>query len=448
MRTTFAALRLRNYRLFATGSLVSNIGTWMQRIAQDWLVLTLTGSAGALGITTGLQFLPILLFSPFAGVLADRFPKRRILAVTQIALGSTAGILGVLAITGWVTVWHVYVIAFLFGIATAIDTPARQAFVHEMVRRDQLPNAVGLNSASFNLGRVIGPAIAGGLIAVARIGRRRDRVGHHAQRRQLLRGHRLARCACVPEELFTTPLVPRSKGQLRDGIRYVRGRPDIMLVMAVVFCAGTFGLNFQMTTALMATQVYGKGAGEYGILGSVLAIGSLTGSLMAARRVESRQRLVIGAGVAFGLAVTIVGLMPSYLTFAVVPAGVRLRRADVGHVRQLVRATRRRPAHAGARDGAVHGDLHGRDTDRRPDPRVDRRELRRAVDADRRRRADRHRHDHGGRDVRQATERRDHPAHAPSPPPLRRVAGGGDRHRVDRRAESAVICATSAEPPK
>jgi MFS family permease len=316
MRTTFAALRNRNYRLFATGSLVSNVGTWMQRIAQDWLVLTLTGSAGALGITTGLQFLPILLFSPIAGVLADRFPKRRILAVTQVALGTTAGILGVLAITGWVTVWHVYVIAFLFGIATAIDTPARQAFVHEMVRRDQLPNAVGLNSASFNLGRVIGPAIAGGLIAALGSG-----VGATGWVIMLNAASYFAVIVSLvrmrPEELFTTPLVPRSRGQLRDGVRYVRGRPDIMLVMAVVFCAGTFGLNFQMTTALMATQVYGKGAGEYGILGSVLAVGSLTGSLMAARRVASRQRLVIGAGVAFGVAVTIVGLMPSYLTFAV-----------------------------------------------------------------------------------------------------------------------------------
>ena len=316
MRSTFAALRLRNYRLYATGSLVSNIGTWMQRIAQDWLVLTLTGSAGALGITTGLQFLPILLFSPFAGVLADRFPKRRILAVTQVALGVTAGILGLLAITGWVAVWHVYVIAFLFGIGTAIDTPARQAFVHEMVRRDQLPNAVGLNSASFNLGRVIGPAIAGGLIAALGSG-----VGATGWVIMLNAASYLAVIASLvrmrPEELFTTPLVPRSSGQLRDGIRYVRGRPDIMLVMAVVFCAGTFGLNFQMTTALMATEVYGKGAGEYGILGSVLAVGSLTGSLMAARRAVSRQRLVIGAGVAFGIAVTVVGLMPSYLTFAV-----------------------------------------------------------------------------------------------------------------------------------
>jgi MFS family permease len=248
-------------------------------------------------------------------VLADRFPKRRVLAVTQIAMGATAGLLGLLAITGWVTVWHVYVIAFLFGSATAIDTPARQAFVHEMVRREQLPNAVGLNSASFNLGRVIGPAIAGGLIAWLGSG-----VGATGWVILLNAASYIAVIVSLvrmrPAELFSTPLVPRASGQLRDGIRYVRGRPDIMLVMAVVFCAGTFGLNFQMTTALMATEVYGKGAGEYGILGSVIAIGSLSGSLMAARRVESRQRLVIGAAVVFGLSVTIVGLMPSYLTFA------------------------------------------------------------------------------------------------------------------------------------
>ncbi|MGH9132596.1 MAG: MFS transporter, partial [Ilumatobacteraceae bacterium] len=279
-------------------------------------VLTLTGSAGALGITTGLQFLPILLFSPIAGVIADRFPKRRVIAFTQVTLGTTAGVLGVLAITGWVEVWHVYAIAFVFGTGTAIDTPARHSFVNEMVGRAQLSNAVGLNSASFNLGRVIGPAIAGGLIALMGSG-----VGATGWVILLNAASYVAVIASLmrmrPDELFPTPLLPRASGQLRDGIRYVRGRPDIMLVMAVVFCAGTFGLNFQMTTALMATDVYGKGAGEYGILGSVLAVGSLAGSLMAARRVESRQRLVIGAAVVFGLSVTIAGLMPSYLTFAV-----------------------------------------------------------------------------------------------------------------------------------
>ncbi len=317
MRSTFAALAVRNYRLFAGGSLVSNVGTWMQRVAQDWLVLTLTGSAGALGITTGLQFLPLLLFSPIAGVLADRYSKRQVLVVTQVVLAVTAATLGVLAVTGLVTVWHVYVLAFVFGAAAAFDVPARQAFVNEMVGPDQLANAVGLNSASFNLGRVIGPALAGGLIAWLGSG-----VAATGWVILVNAASYLAVIVSLTrmygDELTPAVPVPRARGQLRDGLRYIRARPDIMLVMAVVFCAGTFGLNFQMTTALMATEVYGKGAGEYGVLGSVLAIGSLGGSLLAARRAQSRQRLVVGAALAFGAAVILAGTMPTYLTFAIV----------------------------------------------------------------------------------------------------------------------------------
>ena len=316
MRSTFAALWVRNYRLFAAGSLVSNTGTWMQRVAQDWLILTLTGSAGALGITTGLQFLPIVLLSPIAGVVADRFPKRRVLVVSQVAMGVLAAVLGVLALTGLARPWHVSVLAFLFGTAAAVDTPARQAFVNEMVPRDRLQNAVGLNSVSFNIGRLLGPATAGVLIAWLGSGVTAtgwvimlNAASYGAVIVSLLRMR--------ASELVPTPRLGRGPGQLRDGIRYVRGRPDIMLVMAVVFFAGTFGLNFQMTTALMATEVYGKGAGEYGVLGSILAVGSITGSLLAARRVGSRQRLVIVAAIAFGTSVTVAGLMPSYLTFAV-----------------------------------------------------------------------------------------------------------------------------------
>ncbi|MGD9701304.1 MAG: MFS transporter [Acidimicrobiia bacterium] len=315
MSTTFAALRVRNYRLFATGSFVSNVGTWMQRVAQDWLVLALTGSAGALGITTGLQFLPILLFSPIAGVFADRYSKRVVLAVTQVAMGVSAAALGVLAITGWVATWHIYALAFLFGTATAFDSPTRQAFVNEMVDRSQLANAVGLNSASFNLGRMVGPAVAGMLIAWMGSG-----VSATGWVILLNSASYIAVIVSLTrmraEELMPVERLPRARGQLRDGIRYVRSRPDIMLVMAIVFCAGTFGLNFQMTTALMATEVYGKGAGEYGILGSILAVGSLTGSLFAARRAVSRQRLVVVAAVVFGTVEVVAGLMPSYLTFA------------------------------------------------------------------------------------------------------------------------------------
>jgi MFS family permease len=312
---TFEALKVRNYRYFATGSFVSNVGTWLQRVAQDWLVLALTGSAGALGITTGLQFLPILLFSPFAGVLADRYSKRTVLTCTQTMMGVTAAILGVLAVTGAVNVWHVYVLTFLFGVGTAIDTPARQAFVNEMVDRDRLANAVGLNSASFNLARMIGPAVAGLLIAW--MGEGVAATGY------VILLNAASYVAVVvslsmmrADELNPVPPLGRAKGQLRDGIRYVRSRPDILLIMAIVFCCGTFGLNFQMTTALMATEVFDKGAGEFGLLGSIIAVGSLAGSLLAARRRQPRQRLVVLGAIAFGVIELITGLMPSYLTFA------------------------------------------------------------------------------------------------------------------------------------
>ncbi|HWL45070.1 MAG TPA: MFS transporter [Ilumatobacter sp.] len=312
---TFASLRVRNYRLFAFGSVITSTGTWMQRVAQDWLVLQLTASGAALGITTGLQFLPMLLLSPIAGVLADRFPKRRVLMVTQSAMGVSAALLGVLAVTGIATVAHVYVIAFLFGTASAFDQPARQAFVNEMVGPEMVVNAVGLNSASFNLARMIGPALAGALIALLGSGvRATGWVIVLTAATYLVVLYTLTRLRA--DELHPPPLLPRAKGQLGDAVRYVRSRPDIMLVLGVVFCGGTFGLNFQLTTALMATEVYGKGAGEYGILGSILAVGSLAGGLVAARRKASRQRLVIVAAIAFGVAEVIVGLMPSYLTFA------------------------------------------------------------------------------------------------------------------------------------
>jgi MFS family permease len=317
MRSTFAALRVRNYRLFATGSLVSNTGTWMQRVAQDWLVLALTGSAGALGVTTGLQFLPILLFSPMAGVIADRFPKRSVMMVTQSAMAATAALLGVLAITGVAQPWHVYAIAFVFGSAVAFDTPARQAFVNEMVGHDTVANAVALNSASFNVGRMIGPAIAGGIIALLGSG-----VSASGWVIILNSATYLAVLAALKrmhgEELHPVPQLRRAKGQLRDGIAYVRSRPDIMLVMAILACAGTFGFNFQMTIALMATQVYDKGAGEYGLLGSILAVGSLVGALLAARRTSSSQRLVVVGAVVFGLVTLVAGLMPTFATFALV----------------------------------------------------------------------------------------------------------------------------------
>ena len=316
MSPTFRSLRNPNYRRYAAGSVVSNTGTWMQRVAQDWLVLQLTGNNGtALGITTGLQFLPMLLLSPYAGLIADRFPKRRLLQVTQLMMAVPAIALGVLAVTGAAQPWHVYVLAFVFGIGTAFDAPARQSFVSEMVEPDLLTNAVGLNSASFNAARIVGPALAGLLIAA--LGSGAEATGWVI----ILNGLSYGSVIYVlqrmrPEDLDTAELAARGKGMIREGMRYVRSRPDLMLVLAIVFFAGTFGLNFQMTSALMATDVYGKGASEYGLLGTTMAVGSLTGALLAARRGRPRYRLVVLAALAFGTAEILAGLAPSYLTFA------------------------------------------------------------------------------------------------------------------------------------
>ena len=251
MSPTFQALSVRNYRLYATGSLISNTGTWMQRVAQDWLVLELTHSGAALGITTGLQFLPFLLVTPFAGLVADRHAKRRLLALTQASLALTAGALGLLAVTGAVQVWHVFLLAFLFGVGTASDTPARQSFVVEMVGREFLPNAVGLNSASFNIGRIVGPAVAGFLIVALGSGVRATGAViliNAVSYVSVIWSLKAMRSA----DLNTPVPVARAKGAVRDGIRYVLSKPDLRFVFTVAFFAGTFGLNFQMTTALMS----------------------------------------------------------------------------------------------------------------------------------------------------------------------------------------------------
>jgi len=314
---TFRSLSIRNYRLYASGAVVSNVGTWMQRVAQDWLVLQLTGFNGtALGITTGLQFLPILLLSPYAGLIADRFPKRRLLQVTQLMLAVPAFVLGLLAVTGVAQAWHVYLLAFVFGIGSAFDAPARQSFVSEIVGPDDLTNAVGLNSASFNLARMVGPALAGLLIAA--LGSGVPATGAVILVNAVSYGAVILSLQRMRDsELNRATPTPRHKGMIRDGMRYVLARPDLMLILTIVFFAGTFGLNFQLTSALMATEVFHKGAGEYGILGTTLAIGSLTGALLAARRGRIRHRLVIIAAVVFGVAEIVAGLLPSYLAFAI-----------------------------------------------------------------------------------------------------------------------------------
>ncbi len=317
MSPTFRSLGVRNYRVYAIGSFISNIGTWMQNTAQVWLILVLTGSGSALGITVALQLLPTLLLSPMGGVIADQFPKRTVLRAMQVGMAIPAAILGTLAVTGLVQTWHVYVLAFVFGVGRALEAPARQSFVAEMVGRDDLGNAVALNSASFNAGRLIGPGVAGLLIAAFGAGivgtgwviaLNAVSYGASFMALQMLDTTRLS----------PTPLMSKRVGAVREGIAYVRTRPDLLLVLACVLCLGGFGMNFQITSALMATEEFGKGAEEFGILGSILAVGSFFGALLAARRTQPRLRLVVGGGLFFAVLQTVSGLMPTFTTYAFV----------------------------------------------------------------------------------------------------------------------------------
>ncbi|MGA8980380.1 MAG: MFS transporter [Pedococcus sp.] len=320
MSPTFSSLSIRNYRVYAAGAFISNIGTWMGRVAQDWLVLTeLTDhSSTALGIVTGLQFLPFLLLAPWAGMIADRYPKRVILAITQTALALSSLALGLLVVTGTAQLWMVYSIALFTGVATAIDNPARQTFVSEMVPRERLSNAVSLNSASFNAGRLVGPGVAG--LTIAAFG-----TGWTLLLNTLTFVAVLVALASIRRaELKPAPMLTRSKGAIREGVRYVRNRPDIMLVMALVFVLGTFGMNFQITMALMATREFGKGPEEFGLLGSVMAIGSLTAALLSARRPRPRLRILLVAFVGFTLSSGLAAVAPTYPLFALalVPVGL------------------------------------------------------------------------------------------------------------------------------
>ncbi len=321
MVDTFRALlSIRNFRLFLIGQLVSNTGTWMQRVAQDWLVLQLTHNSGtAVGITTGLQFLPQLLFGLWGGVIADRYPKRRLLLITQGVMGVQALVLGVLTVTGTAHVYHVYALAFLLGLAAAADSPARQAFIHEMVGPAHVPNAVGLNSAQFNGARIIGPAIAG--LLIASLGTGSVFLVNAASYVAVLAGL----LAIRPAELHAIPRPARADSRLRDALRYVREQPELLLPITVVGFVGTFGLNFTVTISLMAKQEFASDAAAFGYLSTAFAVGALLGALgTAARRTPPSRRRLVGAAVLFGLLEIAVGLMPTYWTFLalLVPTGV------------------------------------------------------------------------------------------------------------------------------
>jgi MFS family permease len=314
----FRSLRVRNYRLYASGQLVSLTGTWMQRVAQDWLVLELTNSGTALGVVTALQFGPALGLGLYGGVLADRGNKRLLLLATQSALALLALVLGVLDVAGVVTYWQVLLLALLLGVVTAIDTPVRQSFVVEMVGREDLANAVALNSTTFNAGRILGPAIAG--IMISAVGTGWAFIVNAASSIAVLAGLLLMRT----DELYPSVPVRRASGQLREGFDYVRGRLDLLLSMALIFVIGTFGLNFQITTALLAKHVFHRSASGYGLLSTALAVGACGGAILATRRLTraSPQFLLLTA-VAFSVLEMITGVMPNFLATAalLVPTG-------------------------------------------------------------------------------------------------------------------------------
>jgi MFS family permease len=320
MRGTFRSLEGFNYRTWAAGALISNVGTWMQRTAQDWLVLTqLThNNATAVGVVMALQFGPQVVLLPLTGFAADHLDRRKLLFATQAGMGLLALGLGLLTVTGLVHLWHVYVFALLLGCVSAFDAPARQTFVSELVREHHLSNAVALNSTSFNAARMIGPAIAGGLIAGVGSGWvfliNAASFGAVLWSLSRLRVH----------ELHLRERAAVSSGSFADGFRYLRRRPDLKAVLLMLFLIGTFGLNFPIFIATMSVSVFHKGAGQYGLLTSTMAIGSVTGTLLSARRARPRIAALIAGAALFGVGLAFGALMPSYGLFgmALVLVGV------------------------------------------------------------------------------------------------------------------------------
>ncbi|GAA3830246.1 MFS transporter [Amycolatopsis tucumanensis] len=317
----FASLRVPNYRLFFSGQIISNVGTWMQRIAQDWLVFELSGNNPvALGIAVALQFLPTLMLSLWAGVLADRVDKRKLCIAIQSGIGVQALVLGLLDVSGVVTLWQVYLLCFVLGIFSSLDVPARQSFVAEMVGRKQITNAVALNSSVFNMARIVGPAIAG--FAITWVGTGWMFLANAVSTLAVITGLLLM----DPDKLFRGPAVARAKGQLREGLAYVRGRSDLVSLMVLVFFVSTFGITFFTSLAIVAGNVFGTQADGYGLLSTLLAVGTFTGSLMAARRGargRPRVRLLLIAAFSLGAVEFVAGFMPTYLAFgiALIPLG-------------------------------------------------------------------------------------------------------------------------------
>jgi MFS family permease len=308
---SWRSFRHRNYRILFPANAVSNIGSWAQRIAQDWLVLELTDNNGYyLGLVTAIQFAPFLLFTLHGGLLADRVNKRLALVVTNTFGGLSALVLGILVLSGDIQLWHVFACAAVLGISGAIDAPIRQSFTSEIVGQSDLANAVSLNSANFNAGRLVGPAISGFLIAHFGTGPSFiiNACSYVAVNIALL---------SMRESEFFIRDAKKTLGTIREGLAYVRARPDLYVVMIAVFFAATFGLNFQIFNALMARGEFNKGAASFGLLGTFIAVGSLSGALISARFEKQRNTMfVIKTGTLFSLSILILSVMPTFELYA------------------------------------------------------------------------------------------------------------------------------------
>jgi MFS family permease len=317
-RLTFRSMSVRNYRLYFAGQLISTTGTWMQSIAQAWLVLQITGSGVALGVTVALQFTPVLLVGAWGGLVADRVDKRRLLVGTQAAAGVLALLLGAVTALGVVQLWMIFVLALGLGAVNAVDNPARRAFVVEMVGTEHVSNAVSLSSAMFMAARVIGPAIAG--LVIAGVGVSWCFFANGVSYSAAV----IAFLAMRENEFFSVEPVPKRKGQLREGLRYAWSTPALRLVLVLTAVIGTLAFNFQVVLPLLAKQTFSGGADTLGVLYASMSIGSVIGALVSAHEPRATRRFVLGAAFAFGAALVAAALAPTFAVelLVLVPVGV------------------------------------------------------------------------------------------------------------------------------
>ncbi|MCU1440186.1 MAG: transporter [Rhodoglobus sp.] len=319
-KDTFAALRIHNYRLYIIAQFISNTAGWMQRIAVDWLVLEITGSVALVGLTIALQFLPTLFLGTWAGVIADRLPKRAVMIVCGSAVAALNLVLAVLALTGVAQLWAVYALVLGVGILQTFDAPARSVFVSEMVGPRHLRNAISVNASIFHLGALVGPAISGVLIGV---------VGSGWAIAANVVASLIALVALIlirSAELLVAPTAPRSKGQIREAARYILGKPAIFWSMVMVGIVAIFGMPLPALLAGMADRAYDTGATGYGLYNSLVAVGAFTGALVSTRRSSIRLRTIVFGAMLYGLLQALAGLAPFYPMFLVLLVSIGLSR--------------------------------------------------------------------------------------------------------------------------